>query len=83
MHKAVASIYYPLRKSGKERRSGRLLVGTSCCSYIAEFEKPKIIFSEIVSEPQFFYDEEGYYPEATVFFMSGEKIEIFNSFAEF
>lgn len=45
------------------------------CSYISEFEKPKIIFSEIVSEPQFYYDEEKYYPEATVFFISGEKLK--------
>ncbi|MBM2815363.1 MAG: type restriction endonuclease [Ignavibacteria bacterium] len=45
------------------------------CSYINEFNKPKIIFSEIVSEPQFYYDEKGYYPEATVFFITGEKIK--------
>ncbi|NOR46394.1 MAG: type II restriction endonuclease, partial [Candidatus Delongbacteria bacterium] len=45
------------------------------CSYIEEFEKPKIIFSEIVSEPQFYYDEMGYYPEATVFFISGQKLK--------
>ena len=45
------------------------------CSYISEFDKPKIIFSEIVSEPQFYYDEEKYYPEATVFFISGEKLK--------
>ncbi|RLD83116.1 MAG: class I SAM-dependent DNA methyltransferase, partial [Bacteroidetes bacterium] len=45
------------------------------CAYLDEFEKPKIIFSEIVSEPQFYYDEENYYPEATVFFISGEKLK--------
>ncbi|MCB1194482.1 MAG: Eco57I restriction-modification methylase domain-containing protein, partial [Leptospiraceae bacterium] len=44
-------------------------------SYWKEFEKPKIIFSEIVSEPQFYYDEKGYYPEATVFIMTGEKLK--------
>jgi adenine-specific DNA-methyltransferase len=45
------------------------------CAYINKFEEPKIIFSEIVSEPQFYYDEKGYYPEATVFFISGEKLK--------
>jgi adenine-specific DNA-methyltransferase len=45
------------------------------CAYLDEIEKPKIIFSEIVSEPQFYYDTRGYYPEATVFFITGEKIK--------
>lgn len=34
--------------------------------------KPKIIYSEIVRSPQFYYDEnERFYPEATVFIMTG------------
>ncbi len=45
------------------------------CAYLDKFDTPKIIFSEIVSEPQFYYDEKGYYPEATTFFISGEKLE--------
>ena len=45
------------------------------CAYIDKFEKPKIIFSEIVSSPQFYYDEYGYYPEATVFFISGKNLK--------
>jgi hypothetical protein len=45
------------------------------CAYIDEFTKPKIVFSEIVSEAQFHYDELGYYPEATVFFMTGENLK--------
>ena len=44
-------------------------------AYYGEFFKPKIVFSEIVSEPQFYYDTEGYYPEATVFFITGEHIK--------
>ena len=44
-------------------------------AFYKDFIKPKIVFSEIVSEPQFFYDEENYYPEATVFFISGEKLK--------
>jgi adenine-specific DNA-methyltransferase len=45
------------------------------CAYLEDFNKPKIIFSEIVSEPQFYYDELGYYPEATVFIITGEKLK--------
>jgi adenine-specific DNA-methyltransferase len=45
------------------------------CAYLEEFAKPKIVFSEIVSEPQFHYDTEGYYPEATVFFISGQDLK--------
>ena len=44
-------------------------------SYYKEFVKPKIIFSEIVSEPQFYYDEEGFYPEATAFLISGNNLK--------
>jgi adenine-specific DNA-methyltransferase len=44
-------------------------------SYYKEFLKPKIIFSEIVSQPQFYYDIEGYYPEATVFFITGDHLK--------
>ena len=45
------------------------------CAYSNDFAKPKIIFSEIVSEPQFYYDEKGYFPEATVFFISGKHLK--------
>ncbi len=45
------------------------------CAYLDEIEKPKIVFSEIVSQPQFHYDEKGYYPEATVFFITGENLK--------
>ncbi|HEY9703760.1 MAG TPA: TaqI-like C-terminal specificity domain-containing protein, partial [Allocoleopsis sp.] len=44
-------------------------------AYLEKFTEPKIIFSEIVSEPQFYYDEDGYYPEATVFFISGNNLK--------
>lgn len=50
------------------------------CAYLNEFSKPKIVFSEIVSEAQFHYDERGYYPEATVFFMTGENLKYLISF---
>lgn len=41
-----------------------------------DFFKPKIIYSEIVREPQFYLDNNGkFYPEATVFIMTGTGIE--------
>ena len=45
-------------------------------SYWDDFFKPKIVYSEIVREPQFYLDRTGeFYPEATVFIMTGEGIE--------
>ena len=46
------------------------------CAYLEDFSKPKLIYSEIVQEPQFFFDKAGqFYPEATTFIMVGESIE--------
>lgn len=45
------------------------------CAYLDEFEKNKIVFSEIVSSPQFHFDDQKYYPEATVFFITGENLK--------
>ena len=45
-------------------------------NYWEDFSKPKLIYSEIVQEPQFFFDKAGqFYPEATTFIMVGESIE--------
>ena len=45
-------------------------------SYFDSFLKPKIVFSEIVSSPQFYYDETGLFPEATTFFIQGENLKL-------
>ncbi|MCL2313128.1 MAG: type II restriction endonuclease, partial [Firmicutes bacterium] len=46
------------------------------CAYIEDFYKQKIMYSEIVREPQFYLDNEGhYFPEATTFIMTGEHLE--------
>ena len=45
-------------------------------SYWEDFSKPKIMYSEIVSEPQFFIDNTGqFYPEATSFILVGKHLE--------
>lgn len=45
------------------------------CAYYNEFEKEKIMYSEIVREQQFFYDTCGFFPEATSFIMTGESMK--------
>jgi methylase of polypeptide subunit release factors len=44
-------------------------------AYYPEFEKEKIVYSEIVREPQFYYDKNKFYIEATAFLMTGENIK--------
>ncbi|WP_172917030.1 TaqI-like C-terminal specificity domain-containing protein [Capnocytophaga canis] len=45
-------------------------------SYWEEFSKQKIVYSEIVREPQFYLDNEGkFFPEATSFIMTGNDLE--------
>ncbi|MDD4408587.1 MAG: TaqI-like C-terminal specificity domain-containing protein [Clostridia bacterium] len=45
-------------------------------NYRDDFYKQKIIYSEIVQEPQFYLDYYHYFPEATTFIMTGENLEI-------
>jgi hypothetical protein len=74
-NRSIAEYLTPFRtKAEKREDKGDFWWELRACSYIGEFEKPKIIFSEIVSEPQFYYDEDGFYPEATVFFISGDNL---------
>ena len=45
-------------------------------NYSDDFNKPKLMYSEIVQEPHFYLDEiEHYYPEATTFIMSGSNLK--------
>ena len=75
-HKAIANHLFPFKNKAEKRDDkGDYWWELRACSYIEAFEKPKIIFSEIVSQPQFYYDEKGYYPEATVFFISGNNLK--------
>ncbi len=43
--------------------------------YLSEFEKEKVVYSEIVRSPQFYYDTDKFYIEATSFLMTGEHIK--------
>ena len=44
-------------------------------NYLAEFEKEKVVYSEIVRQPQFYLDSEGYFVEATSFLMTGRNVK--------
>lgn len=56
---------------------GRNWWNLRACNYYNEFEKEKIIYSEIVHEPQFYLDYSGeFYVEATSFIMTGENLEL-------
>lgn len=45
-------------------------------AYWEDFSKPKIVYSEIVSSPQFYLDDCGeFLPEATTFIMSGKHLQ--------
>ena len=45
------------------------------CAYYKEFEKEKIVYSEIVQSPQFYHDMDSFYWEATVFILTWEYIK--------
>lgn len=46
------------------------------CIYMDDFNKPKLLYSEIVQEPRFYFDANGsFYNEATSFLMTGEHLE--------
>lgn len=54
------------------------------CAYMGEFAKEKVVYSEIVREPKFFYDRSGeFFAEATSFILTGSKVKfltaVFNS----
>jgi hypothetical protein len=65
-------VYY--EKLSRRYDKGVTLYNLRDCSYLHEFDKPKIIYSEIVINPQFTLDNKGFVPEATVFFIIGSNL---------
>jgi len=45
------------------------------CAYYPEFEKEKVVYSEIVRQPQFYFDIKNFYVEATSFLMTGKNVK--------
>ncbi|EKN0023832.1 Eco57I restriction-modification methylase domain-containing protein [Campylobacter lari] len=51
------------------------------CAYLEEFEKEKIVYSEIVRKPQFYLDtKSNFYAEATSFILTGENLKYLIAF---
>ncbi len=67
-----------LKKRGQVRNGQHHwleLDNTPSKKFFAQFEEPKIVFSEIVSEPQFCLETQNLYPEASSFFIIGENLK--------
>lgn len=68
-----------LDQSGKtgsrKKTNGKWFETQDTIAYYEEFEKEKITYSEIVQKPQFFYDTNRYYTEATGFLITGKNIK--------
>lgn len=45
------------------------------CAYLEEFDKPKIIWGELSDKAKFTLDEDGYFLNNTVFFMTGKDLK--------
>ena len=65
--------FYP--KLEKRADKGKTPYNLRNCAYLEDFEKEKIVYSEIVREPQFYIDEDKFYAEATSFVLTGENLK--------
>jgi len=45
------------------------------CAYVDAFDKPKIVWKEMSSEPPFVLDKNGYFTNDTITFLIGEKLD--------
>ncbi len=63
-------------KGARKKTNNQWFETQDSIGYWEDFYKQKIMYSEIVREPQFYLDEIGeFYPEATTFIMSGDNLE--------
>jgi len=62
-------------KVGRKKTNNKWFETQDSISYWKDFEKPKIIWGEISDKPKFAFDDNNYYPEATTFLMTGEKLK--------
>ena len=72
--KAHLDLFYPQLE--KRADQGDTPYNLRNCAYIEDFSKQKIMYSEIVREPQFYLDNKGeFFAEATSFIMTGSNLE--------
>ncbi|MDH7528379.1 MAG: TaqI-like C-terminal specificity domain-containing protein, partial [Ignavibacteria bacterium] len=62
-------------KAKKRDDQGEYWWELRACAYYPEFEKEKVIYSEIVRNPQFYFDIDNFYVEATSFLMTGKNLK--------
>ncbi len=62
-------------KISKRGDKGKTPYNLRNCAYQEEFEKEKIVYSEIVKKPQFHFDVNQFFPEATSFLMTGKNLK--------
>ena len=70
-------------KNARKKTNNRWFETQDSIDYYKEFEKEKIVYSEIVQKPQFHLDNEKHFPEATSFILTGHYLRfltaVFNS----
>jgi hypothetical protein len=62
-------------KAKKRNSHGNYWWELQTSTYYTEFEKEKVVYSDIVRQPQFYYDTEKFYVESTSFLMTGNLIK--------
>jgi type II restriction/modification system DNA methylase subunit YeeA len=62
-------------KGSRKKTNNKWFEVQDSIAYYPEFEKEKIIYSEIVQQQQFYYDESRFYVEATNFLMTGKDLK--------
>ena len=71
-------------KGARKKTNNKWFETQDSIGYWEDFYRPKIMYSEIVKEPQFYLDRIGeFFPEATTFIITGQNLEylcnLFNS----
>lgn len=59
----------------KRYDKGKIPYNLRVCAYITEFEREKIVYSEIVYDSDFCFDSKGFLGEATLFVLTGESLK--------
>lgn len=63
-------------KGARKKTNNKWFETQDSIGYWEDFFKEKLLYSEIVKEPQFFLDKNGqFFAEATIFIMTGENLE--------
>ena len=62
-------------KGCRKKTSNKWFETQDNIAYYEDFEKEKIVYSEIVREPQFYLDEDKFYAEATSFVLTGKNLK--------